>query len=229
LGEVNPSEVSERLEVRVPEAAQPDLALLAEVSEFPPASGESAPGPASRSAAGIPLSWLRLGYALVFLIALLAIVTMWSEIGGEGHLDLMPWYIKLGCILGLAWCSVRLTASVVEQPRVWTARTIRWLIGIVFFCLLMGGITYYYHLHEPADDDDGDDNDTTAAAVKIIRPESFFYHGDQKHGDQRNGDQGFGGPSTGLSPGIRFLAGPRNAGRDRISARSHGGDPGLRL
>lgn len=170
--------------MRTQDLAQPDLEVLAEVSGFSPASGESAPVPVLASAPGIPLSWLRLGYAVVFLIALLAIVTMWSEIGGEGHLDLMPWYVKLGCILGLAWCSVRLTASVVEQRRVWTGRTIAWLIGIVLFCLLMGGITYYYHLHEPADDD-GDDDDTTAAAVKISRPQGLFYHGDQRTGDER--------------------------------------------
>ncbi len=220
---MNPSEVSERLEVRTEDAAQPNLGVVTEVSEFPPPPDESAPvpglAPASENVPGIPLSWLRLGYALEFLIALLAIVTMWSEIGGEGHLDLMPWYVKLGCILGLAWCSVRLTASVVEQPRVWTGRTVRWLIGIIFFCLLMGGITYYYHLHEPADDDDGGDDDTTtAAAVQISRPESFFNHDDKRHGDQRQGGQ-----RTGLSPIIRFVARPRDAGRNRISARSHGG------
>jgi hypothetical protein len=216
---VNPSEVSERAEVRVQEVAGPDLSVVAEVSGLPAASGESAPNPMFASAPGVPLSWLRLGYALEFLIALLAIVTMWSEIGGEGHLDLMPWYVKLGCILGLAWCSVRLTASVVEQPRVWTGRTVRWLIGILLFCLLMGGITYYYHLHEPADDDDGDDDDTTAAAVKITCPGSFFYYDDQRHGD----------PTTRLSPTIRFVARTPDAGWHRISARSHGGDPGLRL
>jgi hypothetical protein len=222
LGEVNPSEVSEQPEVRTEEEAQPDLAVVAEGSEFSPASVEPALAPVFATASGIPWSWLRLGYALEFLIALLAIVTMWSEIGGEGHLDLMPWYIKLGCILGLAWSSVRLTASVVEQRRVWTGRTIGWLVGILLFCLLMGGITYYYHLHEPADDD-SDDDDTTAA-VKISRPESFFYHGDKRHGDQRHGDQ-----RTGLSPTIRFVERPRNAGRHRIPARSDGGDPGLRL
>ena len=27
----------------------------------------------------------------------------------------MPWYIKLGCVVGLAWCCVRFTAGIVEQ------------------------------------------------------------------------------------------------------------------
>ena len=50
---------------------------------------------------------------------------------------------------------MRFSASLVEQQRVWTGRTIRWLVGILLFCLLLGGITYYYHLHE--EQDDGDD------------------------------------------------------------------------
>jgi hypothetical protein len=105
-----------------------------------------------------------LAYALEFLIAVIAIISMWSEIGGEGHLDLMPWYTKLGCIVGLAWCCVRFTAGIVEQQKIWTRRTVGWFAGILMFCIAMGAITYYYHLHE--EQDDGDE-DTTAAAVKI--------------------------------------------------------------
>lgn len=126
------------------------------------ALAEAAPAVGNLSLLSHP--WLRMAYALEFLIALVAIISLWSEIGGEGHLDLMPWYVKLGCILGLDWCCVRFTAGMVEQQAVWTGRTIRWFFGILLFCLLMGGITYYYHLHE--EPDDGND-DTTAAAEKI--------------------------------------------------------------
>jgi hypothetical protein len=49
-------------------------------------------------------SWLRMAYALEFLLAMIAIFTVWSEVGGQGHMDLLPWYIKLGCSLSLAWC-----------------------------------------------------------------------------------------------------------------------------
>ena len=116
--------------------------------------------------AAIVPSWLRLAYALEFLVALIAILSLWSEIGGQGHLDLMPWYIKLVCILGLAWCSVRFTAGIVEQNKVWTRRTIAWFAGILLFGIAMGGITYYYHLHEEPDDDD---DDTTAASLQFLR------------------------------------------------------------
>jgi hypothetical protein len=156
LGEVNPSEVSERLE-----APPEEVPELNELAEAPAAAGLS-PSP-SNPPSWNPL-WLRLAYAVEFFIALIAIISMWSEIGGEGHLDLMPWYIKLSCIVGLAWCSVRFTASLVEQQRIWTGRSAGWFLGILLFCLLMGGITYYYHLHE---EPDNGDEDTTAAAAHI--------------------------------------------------------------
>lgn len=104
--------------------------------------------------------WLRLAYTLEFLIAVLTIFTLWSEVGGQGHLDLLPWYIKLICVLGSAWCCVRFTAGMVEQTKAWNRRSVGWLLGIVFFAIAMGSIVYYYHLHEEPDDDS---NDTTAA------------------------------------------------------------------
>jgi hypothetical protein len=155
--EVNPTEISERLDVSASEELRPELNVLAEAAPAPVASGPS---------------WLRLAYALEFLIAVIAIINLWSEVGGEGHLDLMPWYIKLGCILGLAWCCVRFTAGLVEQQKVWTGRTLGWFAGILLFCIVMGGITYYYHLHE--EPDDGDDNTTSSAAINIFNPGSFL-------------------------------------------------------
>jgi len=38
---------------------------------------------------------LRLAYATQFVIALIAVFVLWSEVGGQVHLDLMPWYFKL--------------------------------------------------------------------------------------------------------------------------------------
>jgi hypothetical protein len=135
-----------------------------EVAEGFELTPQASPAPAPLSAASINLSWLRLAYALEFLIALIAIVSLWSEIGGEGHLDLMPWYTKLVCIAGLAWCGMRFTAAIVEQQKLWTWRTVRWFAGIVLFCVAMGAITYYYHLHEEPDDD-SDENTTAAMSI----------------------------------------------------------------
>ena len=44
----------------------------------------------------MPPNLLRLAYVSEFLLALLAILSLWSEVGGQGPLDLMPWYTKLG-------------------------------------------------------------------------------------------------------------------------------------
>jgi hypothetical protein len=164
--EVNPSEVSERLEASMVEEPGPELSVLAATSPAPVSLDSASLNP------GLNPLWLRLAYALEFLMALIAIISLWSEVGGEGHLDLMPWYTKLVCILGLAWCCVRFTVSLVEQQRVWTGRAIGWFVGILLLCLLMGGITYYYHLHE--EQDDGDE-DTTAAAVNITSVGTFSH------------------------------------------------------
>jgi hypothetical protein len=156
-------------------------------------------------------SLLRLAYALEFLIALIAIISLWSEIGGEGHLDLMPWYIKLGCIVGLAWCCVRFTAALVERQEVWTRRTISWFAGILLFCIAMAGITYYYHLHE--EQDDGDD-ENTAATSNINNRGTLSYHASKR---------------TKPSIPICFLARSTIPTGDRIPTGSVGRDPRLRL
>jgi hypothetical protein len=121
--------------------------------------------------------WLRLAYTLEFLIAVLTIFTLWSEVGGQGHLDLLPWYIKLICVLGSAWCCVRFTAGIVEHANAWNRRSIGWLVGMVFFAIAMGSIVYYYHLHEEPDDDS---NDTTAAVS--ASPGDPFYTSDRTRG-----------------------------------------------
>ncbi len=160
---MNPSEVSERLEGPAAEACLPELSVPDEASRAPVAVIPSSVAPSSLNPSAYA-SWLRLAYALEFLIALIAIISLWSEIGGEGHLDLMPWYTKLGCILGLAWCCVRFTAGIVEQQKFWTHRSLRWFAGILLFCIAMAGITYYYHLHEDPDDEN---ENNTAPAVNI--------------------------------------------------------------
>ena len=60
---------------------------------------------------------LRLAYTTQFLIALIAVFFLWSEIGGQGHLDLMPWYLKLGLGTGVAYAAVKATAAAVAQER----------------------------------------------------------------------------------------------------------------
>jgi len=134
---------------------------------------ETSPENSSAEPAPSHPNWLRLAYSFEFLIAVVAILALWSEVGGQGHLDLMAWYIKLACVLALAWCSVRFTASIVEQPKFWNHRSAGWFVGIVVLLVTMAAITYYYHLHEEPDQDS--DEPSPAANVRSVpRPSTFI-------------------------------------------------------
>jgi hypothetical protein len=97
---------------------------------------------------------LRLIYAFEFLIALVAIFTAWSEIGGQAALDLMHWGWKLGFSIGLASATVAYTAAVVAEEKLWTLRSTRWLAAIVLLVLAIGVVTYFYVLQEDSGESD---------------------------------------------------------------------------
>ena len=110
----------------------------------------------------MPNHFLRLVYIGEFLIAIMAILSLWSQVGGQGHLDLMPWYLKMILTCGLALITVMGTVAAVSHPDAWNAKTIAFVIlGLLFVCA-MGVATYYYHLHE--NDDDNDDDASPAVA-----------------------------------------------------------------
>src|SRR3982074_2219529 len=100
--------------------------------------------------------WLRLAYAFEFLLALIAALMLWSQVGGQGHMDLLPWYVKLVCIVAIGWATVRFTAAMVEGEHAWNRRSQAWLAGVILLALVMGGITYYYHLHEVTEEQEND-------------------------------------------------------------------------
>lgn len=87
---------------------------------------------------------LRLAYAFEFLVALVAIFTSWSEIGGQAALDLMYWGWKLGLGLGLAAAFVGYTVALVSEERFWSLRSLRWLVGMLLLVAAMGAVTYFY-------------------------------------------------------------------------------------
>ena len=110
----------------------------------------------------MPPYLLRLAYVSEFLLALLTVLTLWSEVGGQGHLDLMPWYTKLGLSLALALAAVMGTAAAVSHPQAWNARTLAFLILALLIATGMALTTYYYHLHENDDEDNGGGDDGVA-------------------------------------------------------------------
>jgi len=106
---------------------------------------------------------LRLAYTTLFLIALLAIFELWSQVGGQSHLDLMPWYLKLALGAGTAFATAKLTAAAVAHERLWSGQTLRWA-GILLALLIGCGLSsYYYHLTEEQQDQQDDTISSTAA------------------------------------------------------------------
>ena len=112
---------------------------------------------------------LRLAYTTQFLLALLAVFVLWSQVGGQTHLDLMPWYLKLVLGGGAAFAIVKATAGAVAHERVWNAKTLRW-VGILLAVLIgCGFATYYVHLYgEP--DDEQDDESLSSFLIAPARP-----------------------------------------------------------
>jgi heme/copper-type cytochrome/quinol oxidase subunit 3 len=96
----------------------------------------------------------RLLYIIEFLLALMAIFTLWSQVGGQTHLDLMPWHLKLALSVAMAAASVKATAAAVGSHRAWNRLAIAWLAVVVLLGVIMGMITYYYHVTEPRDDEE---------------------------------------------------------------------------
>ena len=67
--------------------------------------------------------FLRIAYTVQFLFTLVATFDVWAQVGGQGHLDLMPWYWKLILPSALSLATVRATAAAVHRDRLGNRRT----------------------------------------------------------------------------------------------------------
>ena len=113
---------------------------------------------------------LRLAYATQFLIALIAVFTLWSQVGGQSHLDLMPWYLKLGLGVGAAFAVVKATAAAVAGSHSWNAGTLKWF-GILLLLLTGCGLaSYYCHMYLETDEEDQPDNSTVSEMYQHKTP-----------------------------------------------------------
>ena len=101
---------------------------------------------------------LRFALVMEFILAAILVDQLWSQVGGQGHLDLIPWYWKLAAILGLPLAAVQATAAAVTRERAWNRIVWLWIAVLILVAVLMGGVTYYYHLHEEdnADEEGGE-------------------------------------------------------------------------
>jgi ABC-type transport system involved in cytochrome c biogenesis permease subunit len=112
---------------------------------------------------------LRLAYVTQFLIAIIAVFILWSQVGGQGHLDLMPWYLKLGLGGGAAFAVVKATVAAVTGPRGWNAGSLKW-VGILLALLLGCGLTtYYFHVYGETDDQQDDESVTSQTVPPSLR------------------------------------------------------------
>lgn len=107
--------------------------------------------------------WLRFALVCEFLLAVIAVFTLWSQVGGQGHLDLMTWYWKLLLGGGLSLTVVLLTRSLVEGERWLTRGVVTWALLAVLLVAGMALVTMYYHAHEATEE--GDEESTTAAMI----------------------------------------------------------------
>jgi hypothetical protein len=111
------------------------------------------------------MNLLRLAYSALYLIALIAVYVLWSQVGGQGHLDLVPWYIKLvlGSLAALA--VVRATAAAVNGERSWNGHTLRWLGFALALLVACGLASYYCHLYLEDTGDEDEQADTTVSSL----------------------------------------------------------------
>jgi hypothetical protein len=112
---------------------------------------------------------LRLAYSTLFLIALMAVFVLWSQVGGQSHLDLLAWPVKLGLGLAAAYGVVRTTAASVAGERAWNSHMVRWL-GLTLAVLAACGYASYY-AHVNLEDTDEADQQQNTTISKMCAPQ----------------------------------------------------------
>ncbi|HTP30796.1 MAG TPA: hypothetical protein VMJ75_01405 [Candidatus Acidoferrales bacterium] len=117
----------------------------------------------------VPMPLLRLAYSALFLVALIAVYVAWSQVGGQSHLDLLPWWLKLGLGMGIAFAIVRATIAAVAGERGWNGHSLRWLGLVLVMAVICGLASYYAHMYL---EDQGDESDEEADATvsRLVAP-----------------------------------------------------------
>lgn len=119
---------------------------------------------------------LRLAYITLFLVALFTVFTLWSQVGGQGHLDLIPWYVKLILGMGAAYSVVQTAAAAVAGKRGWNTQSVRWF-GLTLATLFLCGLASFYahtNLEDTGEEDDTTDDASIVGQVVLPDPRYKF-------------------------------------------------------
>ncbi len=108
---------------------------------------------------------LRLAYVALFLLALIAVLVLWSEVGGVDHFDLLPWHIKLVLSAGAAFACAKAAAAAVAEREAWNRRTLAWCALLVALLIGCGLASWYSHLYLETDQDEDQSPASLHAAV----------------------------------------------------------------
>jgi hypothetical protein len=113
--------------------------------------------------------YLRIVFFSEFLVAVIAVFTAWSEIGGQAALDIMPWGWKFGLGIGLSVALAAYSAALISSSSIWNARSAKWLAVMIVLLLAMGVVTYYYVL-QIENTDTGQDQENSAVSLQWHAP-----------------------------------------------------------
>jgi uncharacterized PurR-regulated membrane protein YhhQ (DUF165 family) len=117
--------------------------------------------------------YLRIIFLSEFLVAVIAIFTAWSEIGGQAALDVMPWGWKAGLGVGLSVAFVCYSAAVLTSDSIWNARSAKWLAIMLVLVLAIGVVTYYYMLQVESNEPGSEqENSAVSLGFHLIKPKS---------------------------------------------------------
>jgi hypothetical protein len=111
---------------------------------------------------------LRLAYSTLYLIALIAIFLTWSQVGGQSHVDLLPWWVKLALGMATAFTIVRSAAAAVAGEKPWNGQTLKWLGLTVALGVACGMATYYAHTYLEETDEPG--SEAEPAISRLVSP-----------------------------------------------------------
>src|SRR4051812_32263321 len=108
---------------------------------------------------------LRLAYIAVFLLSVIAVFTLWGQVGGQTHLDLVPWSLKLALGTGAAYSITRASVGAVKGEHGWNGQSLKWT-GLALATLFLCGMASLY-VHNNLEDtgDEQDQGDATVSSA----------------------------------------------------------------